>query len=548
MTPAQLTDPNWLSTLTPEEFASAMHQVAMSGREDAELIRKEMSATYTWIQQQKQNEDTLNAQEEANDPLRQVGMFGAGTATGALATQLANKGVDALFSNSKPAVDTTTTTGQLSSQPIDTTLPSSLEYNGSSLYPSGAQASTATGAPPAASTNVQGSALDGSSAAGATGAEEGGSMMGAVAPYLALAGALYGQYNSYNSDDEKYQNQGQSGVKGTLRNWKDYWNDVRWDHLSNFRDNLWEMTLPGGVNSLAQGAAGAFFGSGKDQDQKMRDMVRGNLEKSGFFNSDPQLNDDDVFTFSDGSTFDFSKDNGHKLDNFSPDGEFGAERNYYDVDWSNPGAGGVVGLIDPLVYTMMPGEDMEKLRSQYAGYFVNAAQGGTNPEQRVRELYDKAGLDRNSAAEAVWKMYNDGQLTQEQRNAQLASVDRLYGIENPNAGKGGAEEFGNALIKPGEENLFSTGEEKQTDEEQQSFEDENPWYMTEAEQWQTQQPGMIKYPNLMGALNAQTAQQQAPSNSGMVQTPALGNQSFWEERKKPQYQNLWEALKLKYAG
>jgi len=191
---------------------------------------------------------------------------------------------------------------------------------------------------------------------------------------------------------------------------------------------------------------GGMFGSSKGKDQLARDAIR----------NDPRireaLDQDYNFTFSDGGKFNFGMDGGAELENQNPTNGMSGFRHYYDVDWSDPNAGEMVGSLAPLSSAM--GLD-DKAASDFTGYLYNSVNSGGDPSKRRSDLYNaiygSGDAGRNKAAETVWASFNAGNITAEQRNSQLADVDEQYGWINPNQGKGGVLEYGDAYIKPGEE-------------------------------------------------------------------------------------------------
>jgi proline dehydrogenase len=98
------------------------------------------------------------------------------------------------------------------------------------------------------------------------------------------------------------------------------------------------------------------------------------------------------------------------------------------------------------VQALLPDEGLEKPRSDWVGYFTNAAQEGDDPIARVRDLYEKAGYVGMEGRNAIYEKVNKMNLSPQTRNAYLASIDRVYGVTNPYQGRGGTEEYGSNYI------------------------------------------------------------------------------------------------------
>lgn len=173
-----------------------------------------------------------------------------------------------------------------------------------------------------------------------------------------------------------------------------------------------------GKASRAQTALSTFgfselarpFLGGKGKDQLARDAVRKNLLKSGF------VDDKYNVTLPDGSTYNIGVD-GSKFGKAS------------DVDFSKEGIGDVVGAINPLVEIITGGND--KLRSDFAGYLTNAAISSGDANTNVKALYEKAGIDKTSAVEAINAMAEGGSITPEEKAAYLNGLNSVFGGDAP---------------------------------------------------------------------------------------------------------------------
>jgi len=174
---------------------------------------------------------------------------------------------------------------------------------------------------------------------------------------------------------------------------------------------------------FAADALGLGIKSGKGKDQRRRDAVRKRMQDVNM------INDDFVLELStpEGGTFGF--DVGRE----SMGEEFG-DRKTYNIDWEQPGVGEIAGGVNPLAAVLSGGD--EKLTSDFAGMFTNAiTQGGLDPNQATRELYDKAGLSWGDAKHSVAQQWQDGKIDEDTRDAYFAAIDATFGVENTTGGR-----------------------------------------------------------------------------------------------------------------
>lgn len=259
-----------------------------------------------------------------------------------------------------------------------------------------------TGAAPATQTGAQmlGSSISSGLGGLGVGAQTAGAVGSTLGYGIPIAGGLYSGYNlAQNMMDNKKDPGGGAmagaGLGGSLA------------ALGAFG-----ALGPAGIlaAALIGGAGGAglgMFGGNKDKDQLARDAVRAQMKEVGFLG--PDKNDYNL-TLADGSVFDIGKD---------------GETKNYNVDFSRQGIGDVVGAVNPLAAIMSGGD--AKLNSDFAGYFTNAASGSGDPYANARALYEKAGLDHNSAYSNVWNLFNAGKLDAAKRDAYLNGVDQVFG-------------------------------------------------------------------------------------------------------------------------
>lgn len=157
-----------------------------------------------------------------------------------------------------------------------------------------------------------------------------------------------------------------------------------------------------------------IFGSSKGREQQARDQVRKGLQSSGILDKDYML------TLADNQTkFDVGKDAGAKLTNAA-----GEQRHQFDVDFGDKRASEVVGALNPLAAIISEGD--EKLTSDFAGYFTNAALTSGDPEENARAFYKQGGYDRDKAYQAVLDLGD--KIDPGRRDAYLAGIDKLFGV------------------------------------------------------------------------------------------------------------------------
>jgi len=106
--------------------------------------------------------------------------------------------------------------------------------------------------------------------------------------------------------------------------------------------------------------------------------------------------------------------------------------------------GQTVGALNPLsaILTSRQGAegfnnpDPNKRMSDLTGMMTNSALGSGDPIKDITSKYAQAGLNHNSAYEAILKLREGGQISDDNtRDAYLAAIDKLYGVVNPNAPK-----------------------------------------------------------------------------------------------------------------
>lgn len=390
--------------------------------EEAQLLEHQWNN----VQSYNQSQDDRADQEQANDPVRQVAIAGGGAATGAAAVRGGERLADALAGGGSSA--TTTTGADVAAQ--DLSYSGGVGHNAvSGNMGTGADAITdayyGTESGAAAGGSQAGAAGTTGTAGATTTTGSGGFMQtaGEVAPWLAAATQAYLHGREVLNDREEAQYSSGNPIRGASTGADNWWDDVRPDRLENVQ-NWWQMNPFSPQVRILGGATSALFGSGKDMDQARRDAVRDVMH-------DRLINDDHEITFSDGSTWDIGKDGGNMLEG----GAYGGQRHYYDVDWGDKLAGGDVGALNPLAY-LFAGTDSEKLTGDTVGMLYNAVRGDGNRNDvgRIRDVYSQTvGTGRQARDLLYAEIQNMEGLSQAEKDAALAEIDLLYGVDNPNA-------------------------------------------------------------------------------------------------------------------
>lgn len=272
---------------------------------------------------------------------------------------------------------------------------------------------TATGAGTLAGTSGSIGAAGGSSVAGTA---------AAAAPYLA---ALVTAYQSF----ENYKNAKKSAGDGAMT-----------DKEVSTIYSPWRSMLGKGAGKFGefmdQFSPGAhimkgILGSSKDEDQIYRDRLRSQMKKNNFIGEDYKYN------LADGSQFDMGVDGSHMLQNMGTNIDGNTQRHTYDVDFSNPNAGGFVAAAQGLG-AIMSGQDGKQQRDM-TGMLVNAAMSSGDPMQNIMKMYQDAGLDHDSAYGLIHEMAQNKKLDPAFADAVKNALDQSYGV---GAYKGQGSQFG----------------------------------------------------------------------------------------------------------
>lgn len=238
------------------------------------------------------------------------------------------------------------------------------------------------------------------SAGGAGAGGAGGAGAGSVlVPAAAIAATAFGA-------NRLYDNWGKGGAKGRKRGL---------EGGASLGAGIGTLMAPGigtlvgaGIGSLGGLALGSIK-AGKHSDQIKRDDVRSNLKSAGIIDDKYNL------SLADGRKFDIGIDGGSRP---------------YNVDFNKAGAGEAVGLANPLSAIFTNADP--KLKSDFAGYFANAAMSGGDAKKNIRAIYDKAGLDQREAYDAV----NQLQIDDDTKRAYHNAINQAFGNQGFSASGG----------------------------------------------------------------------------------------------------------------
>ncbi len=164
-----------------------------------------------------------------------------------------------------------------------------------------------------------------------------------------------------------------------------------------------------GIGAIAGGLIGAIS-SGKHKDQKVRDRVRDMLVSARV------LNEDFTLPLANGSRYDMGKDGG-------PRDELGGRR-AFEVDFNNPLAQYAVAWMNPIIELLSQGN--EKIKTDFVGYFANAAISGATSLQDVKRNVDsfmaRFGISNEKLAQAVAYLAQSGRVNQETARAYMQAI------------------------------------------------------------------------------------------------------------------------------
>ena len=175
-------------------------------------------------------------------------------------------------------------------------------------------------------------------------------------------------------------------------------------------------TVIGGlIGAVGGGLLSLFHNSGKDKDQKARDMMRKGLQQSGII--------DDKFTIglADGTRYDIGVDG-------KPKKEFNG-LHPFDVDLKNPLAVKMASYFGPL--TMVACGGNQKLASDLCGYLTNAALSNAGgDESKAKEnaiaIFSQFKMGPEEILKGVSGLTQQGALQTQQAEVYVNSLKDLF--------------------------------------------------------------------------------------------------------------------------
>lgn len=188
-----------------------------------------------------------------------------------------------------------------------------------------------------------------------------------------------------------------------------------------------------GVGALVGGPAGALIGApigagvgaltgmakaGKHEDQIKRDQVREAMRSAGAIDETYGL------TLADGTKFNIGLDGGARGHY-----DFSGGRRPYEVKAEHPFSAQAVGWADPLAEVLTGGDP--KLRSDFAGYFANAAmsnsQGIEGVRSNVLQIMEDLKLNEASVRQGLDALKSAGKIDDSRYAAYMNSLGSLFG-------------------------------------------------------------------------------------------------------------------------
>lgn len=181
------------------------------------------------------------------------------------------------------------------------------------------------------------------------------------------------------------------------------------------------------TKALGLGSVGEALGikTGKNKDQKIRDVYRGGLADSGVavYEQNEEGHMSHHLTLADGSKYDIGRDGG-----FRRQSSEGSDYASYEVDPDNQFGKQAVGWVDPLV-AAIAGD--AKNKEQVVAWFTNAAMSNAESIEDVRQnvlnFYTQFDISPEQITEVLNKQVEDGVLSEEKRDAFLYGVGVLHG-------------------------------------------------------------------------------------------------------------------------
>ena len=297
------------------------------------------------------------------------------------------------------------------------------------VLPSSSAGASAAGASAAAPTAVGSTTLanglpglmmsDGSTVAASS--IPNGMAIGAVLPWVGLAGMAWAGWENFKSD----------GGEKVLQGGADRQQNI--DALMN--QNIATAWINPVGKIAGVGTTGSVVsdltGQSRHKDVYARDWVRGGLQKYGF------LDEKNNLTLADGTKYSVGFDQNHTFT--GADGKTQI-KNSHELDTTNMLAPSTVGMINPIAEIISAGDD--KLRSDYAGMFSNAAMSnsGQSPvatRDNSLKIYKDLGYDTpEKVYVALDNLKAQGRITDGELAAYKNGVANLFSGKLPDGSVG----------------------------------------------------------------------------------------------------------------
>lgn len=155
-----------------------------------------------------------------------------------------------------------------------------------------------------------------------------------------------------------------------------------------------------------------IFGSGKSKKQQWRDKLRDFGEEIGLFTKNNKGDGSHLVQLADGSYYDIGKDGKNRIENYGQNVNGETDRFTYDIDWSDPRTGEVIGYLNPLAF-MIYGESS----GQMIGHLANAAISNNNSlsdsKDNIKHFAESAGIDYDKGVAILQQQQANGTITQQ---------------------------------------------------------------------------------------------------------------------------------------
>lgn len=170
----------------------------------------------------------------------------------------------------------------------------------------------------------------------------------------------------------------------------------------------------------------AILGSGKNDDQIRRDRIRETLKKTGAVDKEYNVR------LADGSRYNIGVDGKNELLN-----KGGGTRRAYEIDETNELAPQTIAYTNPLAAIVSGGDD--KLKTDYAGYYTNAATSNAVSQEDARRnaqlLYQDHGISYEAAHSEIDRLQSEGKIDRPTAEAYHNGVNQAFNYYGPPTAK-----------------------------------------------------------------------------------------------------------------